>query len=95
MGIEMDVARETCPHCHDGRNSVERGGSNNCFHCDLCDYFGCMWTADEKLRMLSALALNRPGASKTVFIVTVSGEPVEVATETLLSVADGFRCPRS
>lgn len=44
-----------CPHCKEGVNSREQGGSDTCFHCDKCAYIGCMWTRAEKLAMLKQL----------------------------------------
>jgi hypothetical protein len=43
---------DTCPHCREGVNSEDKGGTERCFHCDRCDYIGCMWTNAEKLDML-------------------------------------------
>src|ERR1700735_2059614 len=32
----------TCPECGKGTNSVDRGGTETCFHCDSCGFVECL-----------------------------------------------------
>ena len=38
----MDAFNKSCPICALGKNSQEKGGNINCFHCDNCGFIECM-----------------------------------------------------
>ena len=59
--LREEAPPEKCPHCHEGVNSAEHGGNERCFHCDRCDYIGCMWTKAEKLAILRELTAPKAG----------------------------------
>ena len=59
--LREEAPPEKCPHCHEGVNSAEHGGNERCFHCDRCDYIGCMWTKAEKLAILRELTAPKGG----------------------------------
>jgi hypothetical protein len=68
LGAASPVRLEACPHCHEGVNSSDHGGTDRCFHCDRCAYIGCMWTDKEKREMLAALPVPATGPSLRALI---------------------------
>jgi len=52
---KLNRFKDECPVCGNGKNSKDHGGTERCFHCDVCGFVECMFRNDEYTELVDII----------------------------------------